>query len=114
MVTWLYLQVFFIVVVYDSQEDGHEDVSVDKDVHNEEDCEEEVGVVCWHPDNNKQKKRSQAKIQRQIDTNRKILDTRRKKKRLVFTSFFFFVKLREFPLKPRGQRHKKTQEFVWF
>lgn len=97
MVTWLYLQVFFIVVVYDSQEDGHEDVSVDKDVHNEEDCEEEVGVVCWHPDNNKQKKRSQAKIQRQIDTNRKILDTRRKKKTVSVHFLLLFCKAQRVP-----------------
>ena len=28
----LYLQVFFVVVVNDGQEDGHEDVGVDEDV----------------------------------------------------------------------------------
>ena len=50
-----YLQVFFVVVVHDGQEDGHEDVGVDEDVEDEEDGEEEAGVVCRHPDNEKQK-----------------------------------------------------------
>lgn len=45
----LYLQVFLVVVVHDSQEDGHEDVSVDEDVENEEGCEDEAGAVGRHP-----------------------------------------------------------------
>lgn len=50
-----YLQVFFIVVVDDGQEDGHEDVGVDEDIQDEEDGEEEAGIVRRHPAKEKQK-----------------------------------------------------------
>lgn len=49
----MYLQVFFVVVVNNSQEDGHEDVRVDEDVHDEENGENSAGVVCRHPANEK-------------------------------------------------------------
>lgn len=51
-----YLQVFFVVVVDDGQEDGHEDVGVDEDVQDEEDGEAIAGVVRRHPANEKQKR----------------------------------------------------------
>ena len=46
---------FFVVVVDDGQEDGHEDVGVDEDVHDEEDGEDEAGVVRRHPANEEQR-----------------------------------------------------------
>lgn len=49
----MYLQVFFVVVVNNSQEDRHEDVCVDEDVHNEENDENSAGVVRRHPANKK-------------------------------------------------------------
>lgn len=50
-----YLQVLFVVVEDDGQEGRHEDVGVDEDVQDEEEGEEDVGVVRRHPDNEKQK-----------------------------------------------------------
>lgn len=50
-----YLQVFFVVVVDDGQEDGHEDVGVDENIQDEEDGEDKARVVCRHPANEKQK-----------------------------------------------------------
>lgn len=46
------LEVFFVVVVDNSQKDRHEDVGVDEDVHDKEDGKEEARVVCWHPAKN--------------------------------------------------------------
>lgn len=52
-----YLQVFFVVVVNDGQEDGHEDVGVDEDVQDEEDGKARAGIVGRHPVNEKQKRK---------------------------------------------------------
>lgn len=49
-----YLEVFFVVVEHDSQEDRHEDVRVDEDVKDEEYGENRAGVVGRHPANKKQ------------------------------------------------------------
>lgn len=49
-----YLEVLFVVVVNNSQENGHEDVGVDEDVKNEEDGEPGAGIVRWHPAEEKQ------------------------------------------------------------
>lgn len=49
-----YLQVLFVIVVNNSQENRHEDVGVDEDVKNEEDGEPGAGIVCWHPAEEKQ------------------------------------------------------------
>lgn len=44
-----YLQVFFVVVVHNSQEERHEDVGVDDDKGNEEEGVPGAEVECWHP-----------------------------------------------------------------
>lgn len=52
----LYLQVFLVIVEHDGQEDGHEDVGVDEDIHDEEDGEHGAGVVRRHPANEEKRK----------------------------------------------------------
>lgn len=44
-----YLQVLFVVVVHNSQEERHEDVSVDDDKGNEEQGIPRAEVKCRHP-----------------------------------------------------------------
>lgn len=44
-----YLQVLFVVIVNDSQKEGHEGIDVNNNIQNEENGEENTVVVCRHP-----------------------------------------------------------------